>query len=203
MRPTTGRRPPSNPTGTPDTAWAANGPQVPGTHFIISITDSASAARYGLQTASLSRSGDDGADRTLRRPDPGEPPRRRAVRRAQRGARGAGARPLDHGGRRLSADPAVVRGGRARDPDRRPSASCTPNFILYAIGDGQTSGVEPGELPPGYVPLPGDLRLEALNATNAILHPPAEPAATTTTPGSSDDAFTGSSPTTSAHGVQR
>jgi hypothetical protein len=71
------------------------------------------------------------------------------------------------------------------------------NFVLYAIADGQTSGVEPGDLPPGYVPLPGALRLEALNATNAILHPPAEPGTTTTTPGSSDDAFTGSSADTS------
>ena len=60
------------------------------------------------------------------------------------------------------------------------------NFILFAIGDGQTSGVEPGQLPPGYVPLPGGLRLEALNATNSILHPPAEPAATTTDGDSGD-----------------
>ena len=52
-------------TQTPNTAWAGNGLQKAGIHFIISITDSASAARYGLQTASLSRSGDDSAALTF------------------------------------------------------------------------------------------------------------------------------------------
>ena len=35
----------------------------------MSITDSASAARYGLQTASLSRAGDDTANPAFVRPD--------------------------------------------------------------------------------------------------------------------------------------
>ena len=183
------------PAGTPDTAWGANGPQVPGTHFIVSITDSASAARYGLQTASLSRSGDDGADRSFVAPTPanlitGEqtdvPSVVSGVLLPDPSTTTAGAYPLT-----LLSYAAV-----APEPLTAAERKLYTNFILYAIADGQTSGVEPGDLPPGYVPLPGALRLEALNATNAILHPPAEPS-TTTTPGSSDDAFTGSSTDTS------
>jgi len=167
-----------NPAGTADTAWSANGPQVPGTHFVISITDTASAARYGLQTASISRSGDDGASRAFVAPDDaallaGE---QSDVASAVSGVMvpnpsttAADAYPLT-----LLSYASVAAEGLS--PAARTLYS---NFILYAVGNGQTSGVEPGQLPPGYVALPGALRLESLNATNAILHPPAEPAATT------------------------
>ena len=40
-----------------DAAWGSNGPQAPGTYVIMTVTDSASADLYGLQAASLSRSG--------------------------------------------------------------------------------------------------------------------------------------------------
>ena len=65
-----------DPTQTPDLAWTANGPQITGNYFVMSITDSASAARYGLQTASLSPAGDDTPDRTFVAPDRGQPPGR-------------------------------------------------------------------------------------------------------------------------------
>jgi len=53
----------------PPDAWVANGPQESGDSFILSVTDSASAAQYGVQTASLSRAGDDSATPTFVAPD--------------------------------------------------------------------------------------------------------------------------------------
>ena len=64
-RPTTGPRRPSTRPSTPNLAWTANGPQITGNYFVMSITDSASAAQYGLQAASLSPAGDDTASRTF------------------------------------------------------------------------------------------------------------------------------------------
>ncbi len=173
-------------TATPETAWTANGPQVPGTHFIISITDSASAARYGLQTASLSQAGDDSPDRTFIAPTTanlitGEQSDVSSVVNgvlvADTATTAPGAYPL------TLLSYAAVAPETLTPAERQLYAS----FILYGIGDGQASGVEPGQLPPGYVPLPGPLRLDALDATNTILDPPAEPTTTTTTPAPSDD----------------
>jgi len=49
------------------------------------------------------------------------------------------------------------------------------NFIQYAAGSGQTSGVVPGDLPAGYVPLPAALVAQDAAAVQSILHPPALP----------------------------
>jgi hypothetical protein len=48
-------------------------------------------------------------------------------------------------------------------------------FIDYAMGPGQVPGVEPGQLPRGYAPLPSELRAAATDAANRIreLQPPA------------------------------
>ncbi len=43
--------------------WRSDGPQLAGRRAILSITDSASAAQFGLQAARLSRSGDNDDDR--------------------------------------------------------------------------------------------------------------------------------------------
>jgi hypothetical protein len=177
---------------TPNTAWTSNGPQVPGTHFVVSITDSVSAAQYGLQTASLSRAGDDPSDPTQRvfvAPD---------------------ADGLSAGERSFVASP--VPGVLAPDPSTKVAGAypltmltyaatrpetLTPaarqlygTFLLYAIGDGQTSGVQTGQLPGGYVPLPGALRLQTLGAVNAIENPPAVAAATATAPAAPTPAST-------------
>ncbi len=180
-----------SPTGTTDTAWTANGPQVPGTHFIISITDSASAARYGLQTASLSRAGDDVAQPTFVSPDAAS---LLAGEQSDVPSAVPGVLVPDPSTTAPGAYPLTLLSYAAVAPETLTPAErkLYADFIEYAIGDGQTSGVEPGQLPEGYVPLPGDLRLAALNATDTILNPPAEPAAAPN-PGSSDDAFTANS----------
>ena len=176
-----------NPADSPNTAWTANGPQAPGTHAIITITDTASAAQFGLQTASLSRAGDDSTDRTFVAPDQSGltagagalvPSGVKGVLQSDPSTRAAGAYPL------------TMLTYAATTPETLSPAErqAYATFILYAIGDGQTQGVEPGDLPAGYLPLPGSLRLQALKATDAILNPPA--AATTTSPTATTGAST-------------
>jgi hypothetical protein len=171
-----------NPALTANTAWTANGPQIPGKHFIISITDTASAARFGLQSASLSRAGDDGSSRAFVAPDAagliaGEQAFKQSavsgVLVSNPSTTAAGAYPLTTLTYAATTPEALT-------PTQRQLYA---TFLLYAVGDGQTEGVTTGQLPPGYVPLPGALRLEALTAVNSILHPPA--ITTTSTPDSS------------------
>ncbi len=172
---------------TPNTAWTANGPQVPGTHFIISITDSASAAQYGLQTASLSRAGDDAAPgrRVFVAPDTDSIT---AGEQAMVASPVPGVLEPDPSTTAVGAYPLPMLTYAATTPESLTAAARQQyaTFLLYGIGDGQTSGVETGQLPPGYVPLPGGLRLEALDAVNSMLHPPAETTTPSTTATTSD-----------------
>lgn len=183
-----------DPTQTPNTAWAANGPQKAGTHFIISITDSASAARYGLQTASLSRSGDDSAAPTFVAPDAagilaGEqamvPSSVSGVLQTNPSTTAAGAYPL----------PMLTYA--ATTPSTLAAADRKNYSVLigYTAGAGQVSGVQPGQLPAGYVPLPSTLEAQAAAAAATILNPPAAASTTTTTtsPPAGSSATSGSS----------
>ena len=82
----------------------------------MSVTDSASAAQYGLQTASLSPAGDDTADRTFVAPDPGQPAGRRAGHGADRRPGRAAVRSFVDRGRRLPADHAHLCRHHPEDP---------------------------------------------------------------------------------------
>ena len=44
---------------------------------------------------------------------------------------------------------------------RRDLLPTDADLIAYAAGAGQTAGVAPGELPPGYLPLPASLQGQA------------------------------------------
>jgi len=68
-------------------------------------------------------------------------------------------------------------------------------FLQYAAGAGQVSGVEVGQLPPGYVPLPSALQSQALSAAATILNPPTP---STPTPGTVTSPTTPSASTTVA-----
>ncbi len=165
--------------GTTDTAWSANGPQKPGTHFILSITDTASADRYGLQTASLSRSGDDGTSRSFTEPD------------SAGLSAGLMAMTVDQASGVLLPNPSTSVAGAypltmltyaAAEPTTLDAQSRKDYaaLITYAVGDGQTPGLNLGQLPLGYVPLPASLRSQALSAVAEILNPPTPPTAAST-----------------------
>ncbi len=58
-------------------------------------------------------------------------------------------------------------------------AAAIAHFIDFAAGPGQTPGVRPGQLPPGYLPLTPRLRAQARKAAAEVLH---QTGATTATP---------------------
>ncbi|WP_213450683.1 hypothetical protein [Rhizomonospora bruguierae] len=145
--------------------------RTPGYRFAMSVTASSSAARYELFTAALCKPIRDSAGRYLdtdcRSPDPaaisaaaatataGAVPGVRAIDPARAWA--AGAYPLTVLTYAVAntAQPADARRDYAR-------------LIRHAAGPGQVSGPAAGQLPAGYVPLPQDLRNQALAAATTL-----------------------------------
>lgn len=171
------------PNGFAETAqqyWRASGPQIIGGRGIMALVDSASAAQYGLQTARLSRAGDNGPDRTFVAPDD------------QGATRAVGAMERVPGTTVLVPDPTADVDG-AYPLSILTYGAVTPVSITeqqrteyaaligYATGPGQVPGEEIGQLPPGYTPLPAALVAQADEAVATILDPP-DPATGTPTP---------------------
>ncbi|MEV4312602.1 hypothetical protein [Actinocrispum sp. NPDC049592] len=81
-------------------------------------------------------------------------------------------------------------------------------FLRYAVGDGQVQGIEPGELPDGYVPLPQSLRDQTRNAATEIEQkagipinkgePPPPPGNGNNNPGNNQPIVNNTTPTSSA-----
>ncbi len=156
-------------------AWTSNGPQVPGTYVVMTVTDSASAARYGLQAASLSRAGDDAAPSSRVFVAP-ETTSLLAGEHAMTSSSVPGVLQTDPSTNAPEAYPLTMLTYAATRPvalnttDRSKYAA----FIRYAVQAGQVTGVAPGQLPDGYVPLPASLQQQALDAADTILNPPSE-----------------------------
>ncbi|WP_329312328.1 hypothetical protein [Streptomyces sp. NBC_01262] len=141
-------------------AYKSNGPQTVGSRFVITITDAASAARYGLQTARLRN-----AKGTFVAPTSA------SLLAAAKSASGDGVAEID---------PATVTASKAYPLAQLVYAAVRPSvltaaarkdyaaLLTYAGGSGQTSGTGPGELPPGYAPLSSSLRAEARTAAAAV-----------------------------------
>ena len=78
-------------------------------------------------------------------------------------------------------------------------------LIKYAVGDGQTAGTNPGNLPPGYLPLPSNLQTQAMNVVarlQADANPSASPSPSVSSSGSSASAAASSSAAGSQSGSQ-
>jgi hypothetical protein len=160
--------------------WKTVEPQFNGRRSILSITDTASAARYGVQTARLSRAGDNGANRQFVAPtadgistaieamETGVVPQ---VLQADPAGLPAGAYPL--AAVTYAAIAPVGLDAAARDEYAA--------FIAYATSSGQDPGTSLGQLPVGYVPLPADLREQAASVVVSTLDPAALVTPTTTT----------------------
>ena len=143
-------------------SFIASGPQLPGSRFSLTITDSTSAERYGLQTAKLVNA----AGRSI------EPTDESIM---------AGIDALV---------PSSVEGVVVSNPDKAVNAAyplsmltyaavnvCSPSIatlkdynklLTYATGKGQVSGVNAGQLPLGYVPLTAAYLTQAQKAQKAI-----------------------------------
>ena len=161
----------------PSAVWGRAQPQGTGDRAMLAVTDSPSAAQYGLQVASLSRAGDDGAARQF------VPPSDASFNTAV-----AAMKPFT-GTRFLQPTPSPAAGGyplttvnyAALTPLKLPAAARKDfaSFIEYAASKGQVPGLGFGQLPRGYTPLPAALKSEALKAAASVRT--LQPAPTTTT----------------------
>ena len=181
-----------------DQAWVRDDPQLLGFKSMFALTDSSSAALYGLQVAKLSRAGDTGPSRTFIAADNAgltkaleamRPGSDASVLEPDPTIKVAGAYPL------ASLSYAMIRPLDLDQTARRDYS----NFIRYAAGPGQHSGLDPGDLPPGYTPLPQSLRDQATAAAGRVVTlqpaavseagPPVESGATSASSGQGGSSF--------------
>ncbi|MEU9344482.1 hypothetical protein AB0D74_25125 [Streptomyces sp. NPDC048278] len=142
-------------------SYKSPGPQTVGSRFIITITDTASAARYGLQTAELKNT----AGKYVA-------PSTAGLTAAAATATGSGvaeitpANATAKGAYPLSELVyAAVRPGKESKAARQDYAA----LLHYAAATGQTPGADPGKLPDGYAPLSSKLRAQTVKAANSLL----------------------------------
>lgn len=157
---------------TADKYYKTDPPQTLGRRAILSMTDTASAAQYGVQTARLSRAGDNAPDRSFIAPD-------------QTGLT-AGAKAMASKSEPAVLEPNPSAGSGAYPLTALTYAAVAPlsldaqarkdyaSFIDYAAGPGQVPGPKFGQLPPGYAPLSPELRAQAAKGAATIrdLQPP-------------------------------
>lgn len=75
-------------------------------------------------------------------------------------------------------------------------AAAIARFLDFVAGPGQKRGVEPGELPPGFLPLTGSMRTETLLAASKVLEQAGN--SPSPSPSASSSPGTGTSPSPSA-----
>jgi hypothetical protein len=158
--------------------YKADGPQILGSRSIMSLTDSASAYQYGLQTARLSRAGDNGPDRRFIPADSAG---------LTAGVASMAARDVPMflepapAAAAPSAYPLTVLTYGAIAPLRQDATARAEYaaFVDYAAGPGQVPGRDLGLLPPGYAPLSPELKAQAAAAARTIRELQAAPAPAT------------------------
>jgi hypothetical protein len=181
-------------------AWLRADPQYLGRRDMLAITDTPSAAQFGLQIARLSRAGDNGAGRSFVSADtPGLVAGVSAMR--------PGSDPTV-----LQPDPSVVMPG-AYPLTIMTYAALAPlgldthartdyaSFIDYAAGDGQVPGLALGQLPAGFAPLPEYLRAQAKSVAQVVrtlVAPQPDATVPTTEPQSTTSPTTTAATTTAA-----
>ena len=153
----------------PAQAWSADGPQATGASWVMSVTDTAHASRFGLQSASLSRAGDDGSNRSFVAPTEttllaGE---KSMVSTPTAGVRAANPATVAANAYPLTLLTYGVTIPAALDASARADYA---DYLAYAAGAGQKSGTGIGDLPLGYAPLPPDLRAQTAAASATLLN---------------------------------
>ena len=154
-----------DPTATPP-VYKKGLPQLSGSRLVLAITDTASAERYRLPMAKLLNAAGNlvapttasllaGAAAMTATSTPG-------VLQGDPKSASAEAYPL------TSLTYAATVSAALDAPARKDYV----NLLRYAAGAGQTPGLDPGQLPPGYAPLPEALRLQTLRAAAALATPP-------------------------------
>jgi hypothetical protein len=143
--------------------WKKGTPQAPGKRAVLAVTDVATAERYGLPMAKLMNRGQQYvapdtagllAGFNTMTPSKDVP----NVYLTDPESKNTAAYPLTTV-LYAATVPSAIDAGAGKD---------YADLLRYAAGDGQIPGVEPGELPFGYAPLPEALRALTLNAADTI-----------------------------------
>jgi hypothetical protein len=163
----------------PAEVWVKDIPQVLGTRAILALTDTPSAVQFGVQMASLSRAGDDGTARSFIAPNavglqkglgamvPSAVP---DVLVPQPTKKADGAYPLS------VLTYAAIRPLSLDSATRRQFA----DFLDFSAGKGQVQGLELGQLPRGFAPLPASFKAQATAAATTVRTLKPTPTTTTT-----------------------
>ncbi|MFI7585514.1 hypothetical protein ACIB24_00395 [Spongisporangium articulatum] len=143
-------------------AWKKLPPQLDGLRALFGVTDTATAARYGIIPAKLQN----GAGRFV-----GPDAKGLSEGLAAMGSSSvSGVLAPNPGSTRKGAYPLteVTYGVTAPNILDQAAANDYATFIKYAVGSGQKEGAGVGELPPGYLPLTAKLKAQALAAAAEI-----------------------------------
>jgi hypothetical protein len=172
---------------TTDQIWGRDIPQILGMRSMLGVSDSASAFQYGVQTARLSRAGDDADGRTFIAAD--TKGFTAAVDAMKAGTDKAVLEP-DPQASVQGAYPLTVLTYAAVKPLTLDATAREQYaaFVDYAAGDGQVPGQQIGQLPPGYAPLPAALITQAQAAAKSIRTLTAPAADTAAADSSADNA---------------
>ncbi|MFL6106572.1 MAG: hypothetical protein ACJ72L_06395 [Marmoricola sp.] len=155
-------------------------PQLSGVRKVLTLTETATAARFSIPMALLQNAAGNFVAPTdasiLRGLASMKPTVVDGVLRPDPAATGADVYPLPHLAYAVTA-PALLDKGEAKD---------YASFLRYIVGKGQAPGISPGQLPAGYVPLTPSLVDQAEHAADLI----AKRAGATPTPSPTDTATT-------------
>jgi hypothetical protein len=180
--------------------WEKNGAEPIGSTFIWSLSDTPDLAAYGLIDAQLCN--DSNANCVA--------PSTASLTAALNSAKpdSAGLLQVDPASPGAGGYPMTVVTYAAVATNQSAAALTTyANLIAYAAGTGQTPGVAPGDLPPGYLPLPASLKAQAATVVKQLLadakqsaSPSPSPTRTTTSAGTTGGTTTPAASGTSAGG---
>lgn len=164
----------------PSAVWGRVQPQGIGDRGIISLTDTPSAAQFGLQVAKLSRAGDNGPSRSFIAPNDAS---LLAGLVGLKPATGSGMLLPDPSSNAPGGYPLTILNYAALTPLAldTPTRNDYARFIEYAAGAGQVPGLGFGKLPRGYTPLPDSLRSAAVAAAVKVRTLKPAPSTSTTT----------------------
>lgn len=143
-------------------AYKKNPPQPAGKRAVLALTDTATAARYGLVTARLQNT----AGRFVA-------PDTRGLLAGQAAMKPSGVAGVDGpdpAAKSRDAYPLTLLTYAATVPEKltREEGRDYAALLRYAAGDGQRPGVSPGTLPEGYAPLPAEVRARTREAADAV-----------------------------------
>ncbi|WP_433056645.1 hypothetical protein [Dactylosporangium sp. CS-033363] len=174
-----------SPTG--DAGWweVAQPIEFPGQIFMWGVMDSASMANYGVVPAQLCKGDGTGCV------SPNTSTITTAVNSAK--ADSAGLLQVNPASPGTGGYPLTAVTYAAVPKDQEPDALADyAQLIKYAVNEGQTPGVAPGELPYGFLPLPEALRTTATSVANALTNPaPATTAPETTAAANNNNSNSG------------